>query len=236
MLLFTTEDYLICNFSLDPAPFSSSITLSLNVYLCLMHFFHFFFFLSCSSSFFVGWRWNPGDQWWEYQGHEACASYWAHQEWRATRPSGAQEGWRISARIWWVNLRKHSLLPNLHALIWDRLVDGGGGKNYIALLGPSTLPWDKSSRDGEFDGHGCLSGGGHCWAMGFWGGGGSRSGCAPVGPVALPLKPALSFHVIPLSLFTFWALSRNSVLGLFRKVMFCFSPLNTKTGLSGHSH
>lgn len=202
-----------------------------------MHFFHFFFFLSCSSPVFVGWRWNPGDQWWEYQGHEACASYWAHQEWRPTRPSGAQEGWRLSARIWWVNLRKHSLLPNLHALIWNRLVDGGGGKNYTALLGPSTHPWDKSSRDGEeFDGHGCLSGGGHCWAMGFWGGGQqewrcSCWSCCPSAETCTQFSCHSFFHFSPSG---HWA--ETAYWDFSERWWVCFSPLNTKTGLSGHSH
>lgn len=61
-----------------------------------------------------------------------------------------------------------------------------------------------------------------------FGEGGSRSGGSPVGPVALLLKPALSFHIIPLSLFTFWALSRNSVLGLFRMVMGLFQSAEYK--------
>lgn len=75
-----------------------------------------FLYFSGPLPFFVGRRWNLGDQWREYQGHEACTSYRAHQEWRPARPSGAQEGWRLGAWIWWVNLRKHSLLPHLHAL------------------------------------------------------------------------------------------------------------------------
>lgn len=75
-------------------------------------------------------------------------------------------------------------------------MDGGGGKNYTALLGPSTHPWDKSSRDGEeFDGHGCLSGGGHCWAMGF----------------------ALSFHVIPFSTFHLLGTEQKQRAGTFQK-------------------
>ncbi len=73
-------------------------------------------------------------------------------------------------------------------------------------------------------GLGCLSGGGHSLALGFWGG--AVVGGAPVGAVApLLLSPVLSFHVIPLSLFTFWPLSKNTLLGLHRKVLGLISVL-----------
>lgn len=75
--------------------------------------------------FIPGRRRDPGNQRREHQGNEACARHRAHQEWWAPRPPGAQEGRRLGARIWWVNLRKHSLLPNLHAVIQgERLLDG----------------------------------------------------------------------------------------------------------------
>lgn len=60
-------------------------------------------------------------------------------------------------------------------------------------------------------GLGSLSGGGHSWALGFWGEQ-TCGGCCP-----FLLSPALSFHVIPLSLFTFWPLSKSTLLGLLQK-------------------
>lgn len=75
-------------------------------------------------------------------------------------------------------------------------------------------------------GLGSLSGGGHYWALGFLG---EEAGVAvaPLGAVApLLLSPALSFHVIPLSLFTFWPLSKSTLLGLYRKVVGLISVLH----------
>lgn len=83
-------------------------------------------------SFPLGRRRNLGDQRREHQGHEARASHRAHQEWRPASPSGAQEGWRLCAWIWWVNLRKHSLLAHLHTLsqgTLKRLVVGWRWRN-----------------------------------------------------------------------------------------------------------
>lgn len=96
------------SFSLFYLLFSASLFVLLRSYL---------FFLplpSLSSS--AGGRRDPGDQRREHQGHEACARHRAHQERRAPRPPGAEARRRLGARIWWVNLRKHSLLTHLHAV------------------------------------------------------------------------------------------------------------------------
>lgn len=55
-----------------------------------------------------------------------------------------------------------------------------------------------------------------------------REEVAPVGAVAPAplLSPALSFHVTPLSLFTFWPLSKSTLLGLYRKVVGLISVLH----------
>lgn len=54
------------------------------------------------SAPFSGWRWNPGDQWWEYKKYEAFSCHWAHQKWRAKSSTGAEERRWIRPRIWWV--------------------------------------------------------------------------------------------------------------------------------------
>lgn len=102
--------------------------------------------------FIPGWRRDPGNQRREHQGNEARTSYRAHQERRAPRPSGAQEGRRLGARIWWVNLRKHSLLPNLHALTRGTPV----GR---AVVGRTVFP---SQDPSPVPGHVLRGGGGVC--------------------------------------------------------------------------
>lgn len=182
--------------------------------------------LSSSFSFFpsAGRRWNPGDQWRKHQGHEARESHRAHQKRGPARPSGAQEGWRLCAWIWWVNLRKHSLLPHLHALSqgtpsgrwWVK-----GGRTILPSQDPSPIPGTHPPGRGRgLVGLGCL----FWWRSpaGLWdffgGEQGWRCTCGCCRPPLL-LSPALSFHVIPLSLFTFWPLSKSTLLGLYRKVV-----------------
>uniref|UniRef100_A0A4W6FDI1 Membrane-associated guanylate kinase, WW and PDZ domain-containing protein 1 n=1 Tax=Lates calcarifer TaxID=8187 RepID=A0A4W6FDI1_LATCA len=100
---------------------------------------------------------------------------------------------------------------------------------------PSLIPGTNPTREGRWGlvGVGSLSGGGHPWALGiflfFHGRGQGEAGLLlwvllPLLP--LLLSPALSFHVIPLSLFTFWPLSKSTLLGLYRKVVGLISVLH----------
>lgn len=179
--------------------------------------------------FFLGWRWNLGDQWREYERHETCTSYRTNQEWRPARPSGAQEGWRLGAWIWWVNLRKHSLLTHLHAL---SLGTPSGrwwveeGRTILPSQDPLPIPETNPPGRGLmvlsfFLVEGCAGLWFFCLFVCLLIGGGGAAGAAPVGAVASSCSPALSFHVIPLSLFTFWPLSK-STLELYRKVVGLF--------------
>lgn len=108
--------------------------------------------------FIPGWRRDPRNQRREHQGNEARTCHRAHQERRAPRPSSAQEGRRLGARIWWVNLRKHSLLPNLHAVIQgERLLDGRWREELH--FPPRTLHLSLETSSGEGEGFVGLGGG-----------------------------------------------------------------------------
>lgn len=185
------------------------------------------FLPSCSSSFSAGRWWNLGDQWREHKGNEARAGHQAHQEWRPTRPSGAQEGRWLCSRIWWVNLRKHSILPHLHTLSQGTpsgrwWVGGEKGKelNYpTRTLHPSLGQAPAAGR--ERVGWPWLS---FWWRslfgfgiLGRW----QFSGCC-----CPSCSHPLCFHVIALSLFTFWPRSRSSLLGLHRKAVGLISVLH----------
>lgn len=114
-----------------------------------------------------GWRRNPGDQRREHQRYEARSGHRAHQEWRPPSPSGAQEGWRLCAWIWWVNLRKHSLLTHLHTLSQGApsrwwWVEGARTKNHESWIHSHSPDLRKrKSESGDFWGFGSLCGGGH---------------------------------------------------------------------------
>ncbi len=175
------------------------------LHLPLFDFLHLFFsfpvlFLS------LGWGWNLGNQWREHQGDEARASYRAHQEWRPTRPSGAQEGWRLGAWIWWVNLRKHSLLTHLHAL--SQGTPSGrwwveGGRTILPSQDPSPIPGTNPPGSGRgLVALWCLSGGGHSWALGFWRGAVVEVLLWVLSPLPavtcsqFPCHPAVTFHLL----------------------------------------
>lgn len=156
---------------------------------------------SFSSFPSAGRRWNPGDQWREHQGHEARESHWAHQKRGPARPSGAQEGWRLCAWIWWVNLRKHSLLPHLHALSqgtpsgrwWVK-----GGRTILPSQDPSPIPGTHPPGRGRgLVGLGCLSGGGHPLGFGIFLGGrqGWRCTCGCCRP-----PPSSCCHLLSVSM------------------------------------
>lgn len=170
-----------------------------------------FGFLLLSLSFLVfflsvGRRWNLGDQWREHQGHEARESHRAYQEWRPARPSGAQEGWRLCARIWWVNLRKHSLLPHLHAL--SQGTPSGrwwveGERTILPSQDPSPIPGTNPPGRGRgLVWCWCLSGGGHSWPLGFWGEAGVKVLLWVLLPPPavtcsqFPCHPAVTFHLL----------------------------------------
>lgn len=67
-------------------------------------------------SYLSGWRWDLGDQWREHQGHEARPRHWTDQKRWPKSPPGPKEGRWLRARIWWVNLREHPILPCLHPM------------------------------------------------------------------------------------------------------------------------
>lgn len=109
-----------------------------------------------------------------------------------------------------------------------RPVDGGGSKGKELYYPTRTLhPFLGQTHQG----------GGGGWLVlgvflvevtpGLWDFGGEqgwRCSCGCCCP--LLLSPALSFHVIPLSLFTFWPLSKSTLLGLYRKVVGLVSVLH----------
>lgn len=85
-------------------------------------------------------------------------------------------------------------------------MDGGGARakelNPPPSLGRRSCLW-------------CLSGGGHSLVSDFvWKHGYGVLHLGAVGP-----SPALNFYVIPLSLVTFLPLSKSTLLGLFRKMV-----------------
>uniref|UniRef100_A0A8C4I5C7 Membrane-associated guanylate kinase, WW and PDZ domain-containing protein 1 n=1 Tax=Dicentrarchus labrax TaxID=13489 RepID=A0A8C4I5C7_DICLA len=109
-----------------------------------------------------------------------------------------------------------------------RPVDGGGSKGKELYYPPRTYHPSRGQTH---------QAGGEGWLVlgvflvevtpGLWDFGGEqgwRCSCGCCYP--LLLSPALSFHVIPLSLFTFWPLSKSTLLGLYRKVVGLFSVLH----------
>lgn len=149
---------------------------------------------SCLAAYFStpGRRRDLGDKRRKHQGHEARASHRAHQERRTTRPSGAQEGGWLRAWIWWVNLRKHSLLTHLHTLSRGRwMVAGWSGKNWIAL--PRLF---SPSRRKHVGGEGLLGFRSFTWWRSFLccldpGGGRAAVTCSQ-----FPCRPAVTFHLL----------------------------------------
>lgn len=103
--------------------------------------------LLSSLHFFIGWRWDPGDQWGEHQGHEARPCHWTDQKRWPKSPPGPKEGGRLGARIWWVNLREHPLLPCLHTL---RSFPRGGRQHHHLFF---SAHWSSSLTS--------------CWVMGL---------------------------------------------------------------------
>ncbi len=88
----------------------------------------------------LGWGWDPGDQWGEHQGHEARPRHWTDQKRWPKSPPGPKEGGRLCARIWWVNLREHPLLPCLHPLRSSPMGVGNTTTSSFLRTGPLFWP------------------------------------------------------------------------------------------------